>query len=91
MTSGTRGARGPQLFGYRMPVRLWRLVSARSLTVGPISLPCAKATRQEPVDKHQRPPGLDAHSFSCTRDHAWELPQAGAAGCFARNNDDGEA
>src|ERR1039457_1735402 len=40
-----------------MPVRLWRLVSARSLTVGPISLPCAKAIRQELVDKHQRPPG----------------------------------
>jgi hypothetical protein len=58
MTSGTRGARGPQLFGYRMPVRPWRLVSARSLTIGPISLPCAKAAGQAPVDKPQRLPGL---------------------------------
>ena len=65
MTSGTRGAREPQLFGYRMPVGLWRLVSTRSLAVGPISLPCAKTAGQAPVDKPQRPPGLTPlHSSS---------------------------
>ena len=90
MTSGIRGARGPRLFGYQMPVRPRWLVSARSLTIGPISLPYAKATGQAPVDMRQRPPGLDAHSFFCARDHAWGLTQADAAGCFARNNNDGE-